>query len=163
MELLNFSKAIEIAPEYTGSEKKKTMILNNKKYLVKFPDPNRSSKLEISYINNVYSEYIGTKIFEISGFETQKVELGTYDKDGKNRYVCGCEDFTNSEVKLVEFEKFENASIEPNPFKRELKDIFHIVESGVYNINVSDLKEKFWNMLEKNFIKRLLKKSTLKF
>ena len=56
MELLNFSEALEIAPEYTGSEKKKTMILNDKKYLVKFPDPNRSSKLEISYINNVYSE-----------------------------------------------------------------------------------------------------------
>lgn len=146
MELLNFSNAVEIAPEYTGSEKKKTMLLNNKKYLVKFPDPNRSSKLEISYINNVFSEYIGTKVFEICGFETQKVVLGIYDKDGKKRYVCGCEDFTNSEVKLVEFEKFENASIEPNPFKRELKDIFHIVESGVYNINLDELKEKFWDM-----------------
>lgn len=146
MELLNFSRAVEIAPEYTGSEKKKTMILNDKKYLVKFPDPNRSSKLEISYINNVYSEYIGTKVFEICGFETQKVVLGMYDKDGKNRYVCGCEDFTNSKVKLVEFEKFENASIEPNPLKRELKDIFHIVESGVYNIDLNELEEKFWDM-----------------
>ena len=146
MILLNFSEATEIAPEYTGSEKKKTMILNNKKYLVKFPDPNRSSKLEISYINNVYSEYIGTKIFELCGFETQKVTLGIYDKDGKKRYVCGCEDFTNTTVKLIEFEKFENASIEPNPYKRELKDIFHIVESGVYNINLRELKEKFWNM-----------------
>ncbi len=146
MNLLDFTNAIEIAPEYTGSEKKKTMILNNKKYLVKFPDPNRSTKLEISYINNVYSEYIGTKVFEICGFETQKVELGTYNKDGKGRIVCGCEDFTNSETKLVEFEKIENASIEPNPFKRELKDIFHIVESGVYNIDLDELNEKFWNM-----------------
>lgn len=146
MELLDFSKALEIAPEYTGSEKKKTMILNDKKYLVKFPDPNRSPKLEISYINNVFSEYIGTKIFEICGFETQKVEIGIYNKDGKNRVVCGCEDFTNSETKLVEFEKFENASIEPNPFKRELKDIFHIVQSGSYNIDLNELKEKFWNM-----------------
>ena len=56
MELVDFTKATEIAPEYTGSEKKKTMVLNNKKYLVKFPDPNRSTKLAISYINNVYSE-----------------------------------------------------------------------------------------------------------
>ncbi len=146
MQLTNFSNAIEIAPEYTGSEKKKTMILNNKKYLVKFPDPNRSTKLEISYINNVYSEYIGSKIFQLCGFKTQNVVLGTYSKDGKERIVCGCEDFTNSETKLVEFEKFENASIEPNPFKRELKDIFHIIESGVYNIDLVDLKEKFWNM-----------------
>lgn len=30
--------------------------------------------------------------------------------------------------------------------KRELKDIFHIVESGVYNIDLEQLKEKFWNM-----------------
>jgi len=146
MHLLDFSKAIEIAPEYTGSEKKKTMILDNKKYLVKFPDPNRSTKLEISYINNVYSEYIGTKIFELCEFETQKVELGIYNKDGKKRTVCGCEDFTDSNTKLVEFEKFENASIEPNPFKRELKDIFHIVQSGIYNIDLNELKEKFWNM-----------------
>lgn len=146
MQLLDFSKALEIAPEYTGSEKKKTMILDDKKYLVKFPDPNRSTKLEISYINNVYSEYIGTKVFELCGFETQKVQLGIYNKDGKERIVCGCEDFTNSDTKLVEFEKFENASIEPNPFKRELKDIFHIVQSGIYNIDLNELKEKFWNM-----------------
>ena len=146
MILVDFSNAIEIAPEYTGSEKKKTMILDNKKYLVKFPDPNRSTKLEISYINNVYSEYIGSKIFELCGFKTQKVILGTYSKDGKQRIVCGCEDFTNKDTKLVEFEKFENASIEPNPFKREIKDIFRIVESGVYNVDLNDLKEKFWNM-----------------
>lgn len=146
MQLLDFSNALEIAPEYTGSEKKKTMILNNKKYLVKFPDPNRSPKLDISYINNVYSEYIGTKIFELCGFETQKVELGIYNKDGRKRIVCGCEDFTDNDSKLVEFEKFENASIEPNPFKREIKDIFHIASSGVYNINLDELKEKFWNM-----------------
>ena len=146
MELIDFTTAIEIAPEYTGSEKKKTMILNDKKYLVKFPDPNRSSKLDISYINNVFSEYIGTKIFELCGFTTQKVVLGIYNKDGKERIVCGCEDFTNIETKLIEFEKFENASIEPNPFKREIKDIFHIVESGVYNIDLEQLKEQFWDM-----------------
>lgn len=146
MHLLDFSKAIEIAPEYTGSEKKKTMILDNKKYLVKFPDPNRSTKLEISYINNVYSEYIGTKIFELCGIKTQNVALGSYSKDGKERIVCGCEDFTDTETKLVEFEKFENASIDPNPFKRELNDIFHIVESGIYNINIEELKQKFWDM-----------------
>lgn len=39
MQLIDFSKAKEITPEYTGSEKKKTMVLNNKKYLVKFLIP----------------------------------------------------------------------------------------------------------------------------
>ena len=146
MNLLNFNEATEIAPEYAGSEKKKTMILNGKKYLVKFPDPNRSTKLAISYINNVYSEYIGTKIFKLCGFETQEASLGKYSKDGKERIVCGCEDFTRNDTKLIEFEKFENASIDPNPYKRELKDIFHILESGTYNVNLKEVKEKFWNM-----------------
>ncbi len=78
MDLVDFNKALEIAPEYNGSEKKKTMILDNKKYLVKFPDPNRSPKINMSYINNVYSEYIGTKIFHLCGFKTQNVVLGKY-------------------------------------------------------------------------------------
>lgn len=146
MNLLNFNEATEIAPEYAGSEKKKTMILNGKKYLVKFPDLNRSTKLAISYINNVYSEYIGTKIFKLCGFETQEASLGKYSKDGKERIVCGCEDFTRNDTKLIEFEKFENASIDPSPYKRELKDIFHILESGTYNVNLKEVKEKFWNM-----------------
>lgn len=88
--------------------------------------------MDISYINNVYSEYIGTKIFELCGFVIQKVELGIYNKDGKDRIVCGCEDFTNNDTKLVEFEKFLNASIDPNPFKRELKDIFHISDKIIH-------------------------------
>lgn len=146
MQLIDFSKAKEITPEYTGSEKKKTMVLDNKKYLVKFPDLNRSPKLAISYINNVFSEYIGTKIFELCGFETQKVVLGTYKKDEKDIFVCACEDFTTDNLKLVEFEKFENASIEQDHFKREIKDIYHIVEIGTYNINLEELKENFWDM-----------------
>lgn len=119
------------------------MILDNKKYLVKFPDPNRSIKLEISYINNVYSEYIGTKIFELCGFETQKVELGIYKKDGKQRIVCGCEDFTNSETKLVEFEKFENASIDPNPFIKRIKR--HISYSIIRSVQhrLKQIKREF--------------------
>ena len=74
--LINFNEAKEIPPEYNGSEKKKTMIFNGEKYLVKFPDSNRSPKLNVSYINNVFSEYIGSKIFELIGIKTQKVELG---------------------------------------------------------------------------------------
>ena len=34
-ELIDFNKATEIPPEYNGSEKKKTMILDNKKIFSK--------------------------------------------------------------------------------------------------------------------------------
>ena len=37
--MIDFLKAKEELNNYKGSEKKKTLIYNNKKYLVKFPNP----------------------------------------------------------------------------------------------------------------------------
>ena len=39
--MIDFSNATEEFNNYKGSEKKKTLIYNGKKYLVKFPDPIR--------------------------------------------------------------------------------------------------------------------------
>ena len=54
--MIDFTNAIEEFNNYKGSEKKKTLIYNNKKYLVKFPDPVREKNKNISYINNAFSE-----------------------------------------------------------------------------------------------------------
>ncbi len=144
--LINFNNAKEIPPEYNGSEKKKTMILDGKKYLVKFPDSNRSPKLKISYINNVYSEYIGSKIFELVGIKTQKVTLGYYIQDERKFYVCACEDFTNENTKLIEFEKLENASLDSEGERKDLADIKHIIDLNTYNIDKKIFKKFFWDM-----------------
>lgn len=146
VELIDFNKATEIPPEYNGSEKKKTMILDEKKYLVKFPDSNRSPKLNISYINNVYSEYIGSKIFELLGINVQKVKLGYYHQDDRMFYVCACEDFTNENTKLIEFEKLENASLDSEGERKDLSDIKHIIELNTYNIDKTSFKNFFWDM-----------------
>ena len=37
--MIDFSEATEELNNYRGSEKKKTLIYNNKQYLVKFPNP----------------------------------------------------------------------------------------------------------------------------
>lgn len=145
-ELIDFNKATEIPPEYNGSEKKKTMILDGKKYLVKFPDSNRSPKLNISYINNVYSEYIGSKIFELLGINVQKVKLGYYHQEERMFYVCACEDFTNENTKLIEFEKLENASLDSEGERKDLSDIKHIIELNTYNIDKTSFKNFFWDM-----------------
>ena len=39
--MIDFTKSVEELNTYKGSEKKKTLIYNNKRYLVKFPDPVR--------------------------------------------------------------------------------------------------------------------------
>ncbi len=60
--MIDFSKATEELKIYKGSEKKKTLIYDNKRYLVKFPDPIREKNKNISYINNAFSEYVGSNI-----------------------------------------------------------------------------------------------------
>ena len=143
--MIDFSNATEQLNTYKGSEKKKTLIYDNKRYLVKFPDPVREKNKNISYINNAFSEYVGSNIFKIVGFDTQTTILGTYTYNGKEKIVCACEDFTDSKHVLYEF---ENLALSTNPDKKietELVDILDVIEETKVMIP-HNTKEKFWNM-----------------
>lgn len=143
--MIDFTNAIEEFNNYRGSEKKKTLIYDNKKYLVKFPDPIREKNKNISYINNAFSEYIGSNVFRICGFESQNTILGKYNYNGKEKIVCACEDFTDEEHILYEF---ENLALSTNPDKKigtELSDIMEVIEASKM-IDSVETKEKFWDM-----------------
>ena len=73
--------------EYAGSEKKKTVLMDDgNKYLLKFPDPIREKGKDLSYINNAISEYISCSIYNIIGISAQKTILGEYiDEKGKQK------------------------------------------------------------------------------
>lgn len=147
--MIDFSKATEELNSYKGSEKKKTLIYNNIRYLVKFPDPIREKNKNISYVNNAFSEYVGSNIFKIIGFETQNTLLGTYTYNGREKIVCACEDFTDRNHVLYEF---ENLALSANPDKKidtELSDIMEVIEEikNLTQIIIADnIKEKFWDM-----------------
>ena len=103
MNAVDFTNSIEKVCEYGGSEKKKKIIYNGEVYLLKFPDPIREKNMPLSYINNVFSEYIGCKIFESVNIPVQKVILGIYnekqEKEVKQKVVVACKDFTNEKQK----------------------------------------------------------------
>lgn len=149
--MIDFSKVTEELNNYKGSEKKKTLIYDNKRYLVKFPDPIREKNKNVSYINNAFSEYVGSNIFKMIGFETQNTLLGTYTYKEKEKIVCACEDFTDENHVLYEF---ENLVLSVNPDKKietELSDIIEVIEEiknlTQMNLVISDnIKEKFWDM-----------------
>lgn len=143
--MVDFTECIEELNNYKGSEKKKTLVYNNKKYLVKFPDPIREKNKNISYINNAFSEYVGSNIFRLVGFATQNTILGKYIYNGKEKIVCACEDFTDNDNVLYEF---ESLALSSNPDKKigtELEDILEIVEESKM-IDTNDTKEKFWDI-----------------
>ena len=144
--MIDFSEATEELNNYRGSEKKKTLIYNNKQYLVKFPNPVVEKNKNISYINNAFSEYIGSNIFKIVGFVVQNTILGTYNYNGKEKIVCACEDFTDENHILYEF---ENIALSVNPDKKietELEDIIEVINVITKTMKVKELKEKFWDM-----------------
>ena len=143
--MIDFTNSIEEFNNYKGSEKKKTLIYNGKKYLVKFPDPIREKNKNISYINNAFSEYVGSNIFKIVGFKTQNTILGKYEYKGKEKIVCACEDFTDDEHVLYEF---QNLALSTNPDKKietELADIMEVIEENKM-IDTEKTKQEFWDM-----------------
>lgn len=144
--MVDFSNSIEELNNYKGSEKKKTLIYNGKKYLVKFPDPIREKNKNISYINNAFSEYVGSNIFKIIGFRVQNTILGTYTYNGKKKIVCACEDFTDGNHILYEFESLALSSNPDKKIETELSDILEVIEETKKMIIEDDIKEKFWDM-----------------
>lgn len=144
--MIDFTNSIEEINNYKGSEKKKTLTYNGKKYLVKFPDPVREKNKNISYINNAFSEYVGSNVFKLVGFETQNTVLGKYTYHEKEKIVCGCEDFTDENHVLYEF---ENLALSTNPDKKietELEDIMDVIEESKTIIDIQETKQKFWDM-----------------
>mgnify|MGYP003309169751 CR=1 FL=1 len=83
--MVDFTECVEVFNNYKGSEKKKTLVYNNKKFLVKFPDPIIEKNKNISYINNAFSEYVGRLV----GFTTQNTILGKNIYNGKEK-GCSC-------------------------------------------------------------------------
>ena len=142
--MIDFTNAIEEFNNYKGSEKKKTLIYNDKKYLVKFPDPIREKNKNISYINNAYSEYVGSNIFRIVGFKVQNTILGKYKYNENDKIVCACEDFTDEENELYEF---ESIALSSNPDKKigtEVEDIMEVIQTN--KMICSDTSKMFWKM-----------------
>jgi hypothetical protein len=137
--------------KYGGAGKKKTLILNDKQYLVKFQNPVRKKgkKLQISYVNSVYSEYIGSKIFKLFGMETQEVILGTYN----SKIVCACEDFTSEKSKLIEFEEYIKAVLLDELLTTNISDIYDKLERIFINKEkIENIKINFWKMFIIDFI-----------
>ena len=144
--MIDFTECAEVFNMYKGSEVKKTLLYNGRRYLVKFPDPVRQKNKNISYINNAFSEYVGSNIFKITGFEVQNTILGTYKSNNKIKIVCACEDFCDENHVLYEFENLAISSSTEKKIGTELSDIMEVIDNNKMKIDKIKFKEYFWNM-----------------
>ena len=132
---------------YTGANGSKISVdLNGEIYMLKFPAvPSRNK--EMSYTNGCVSEYLGSHIFNLCGIPAQETMLGTFAKNGKEKVVVACKDFTTPETVLQDFASLKNTIIdsEHNGYGTELSDILTAIDEQ-QAVDPYTLKEHFWNM-----------------
>lgn len=136
--------------EYAGSEKKKTVLMDDgNKYLLKFLDPIREKGKDLSYINNAISEYISCSIYNIIGISAQKTILGEYiDEKGKQKIACACQDVRKNGEMMYEINKLELSSLD-NTHARTLSfsymdEIFNKMDDTISKELLSDFYYKMF-------------------
>lgn len=132
---------------YTGANGSKiAVMLNGEQYMLKFPAPPSRNK-NLSYANGCISEYLGSHIFEIVGIPVQETQLGTFQKNGKEKIVVACKDFTSHDTVLQDFASLKNTIIdsENNGYGTELSDILTAMDEQ-QTLDPTVLKQRFWDM-----------------
>ena len=136
---------------FGGSERKRTLIYDGSTYMVKFPDPVRSTKkTSLSYINNQFSEHIGCSIFRHLGIPAQETFLATcIDPMNKmEKIVVACKLFCqNGEGNLVEFSKFLlNDTDSTSRRTTTIEDVMDVLDHSPLRLDREKIKAYFWDM-----------------
>lgn len=129
-----------------GSGAKRAVIYQGEQYLLKFPatsSKNKNSGHSTSYA----AEYIGCHIFNSVGIRAQDTILGIYRKNGEEKVVVACKDFTSPGVVLQDFASLQNSVIDygHSCYSTELSDIMQAMEAQTA-FPPAFLKRHFWDM-----------------
>ena len=143
--MIDFTNLPKKNKTYAGANGSKISVLyNGEQYMLKFPAIARKNQ-ELSYTNGCISEYLGCQIFKNIGIPVQETLLGTYTKNGKEKIVVACKDFTSVGVILQDFASLKNTIIdsEHNGYGTELDDILQTLDEQMV-IEPYYLKKRFW-------------------
>ena len=124
--------------EYAGrAGEKRGIIYNNELWFLKFPKNtigmNRVTGL--SYVTSPLSEYIGSHIYEILGYDVHKTILGICNDGKRNKVVCACKDFINDDKNelLIPYTALRN---DTNPLIMDRNDDSFASASKVTLVNL---------------------------
>ncbi len=125
------------------------VVLKNELYIMKFPNNIKNmKKVEISYSTAPLSEFLGSHIYEILGFETHKTYLGYY----YDKLVVLCKNFDPNRNLLHEFGEIKNhvSSTNTDSFvdsnDTTLSDILKTIDESEILQNKEEIKERFRDM-----------------
>lgn len=132
MDIIDFNECSENYKAYGGMAGSKLGIkYHNEDWLLKFPKSTKGMDVnKISYTTSPLSEYLGSHIYQVLGYDVHETLLGIRD----HKLVVGCKDFTSSNVQLLEFREIKNY------YNRQLEEILDHTISDSDGLNSSSLE-----------------------
>ena len=124
---------------YGGSERKLGILINGEPYMLKFQKITQFAKR-----NNHLSEYLGSHIFELLGFNVHQTYLGSY----KNEAVVACKDFVCDGYEFVPFNDVGESTIETDKEKYQYSynDIILLLEKNKKITSIEETVSIFFDM-----------------
>jgi hypothetical protein len=141
-----------------NSGDKESIIIGNDYWIVKYPKSAKRLRdvKNMSYSTTPESEYIGSHVYEILGYDVHKTILGIRN----NHVVVACKDFCEGNKKLIEFRQLKNTYNKTLNEKLDesftstgsehfvmLNEIMLHLQYNPSLQNVEGLKERFWDCL----------------
>jgi len=146
--------------EYGGrAGEKKGILYNGEFWFLKFPKSTVGmNKVNgISYVTSPISEYIGSHIYEILGYDVHKTLLGVCYDGKRNKVICACKDFINDDKNelLINYTSLRN---DTNPIVMERNDEEGMSASNINEIifqlnnntilsEIDNAKQRFWDVV----------------
>lgn len=145
--------------EYGGrAGEKRGIIFNDQFWFLKFPK--NTSNLEnindLSYVTSPLSEYLGSHIYQILGYDVHETALGICFDGKRNKVVCACKDFINDDKNelLIPYTALRN---DTNPNLMD-DDSSSFTASNIYEIilqldkntilsRIPNAKKRFWDVV----------------
>lgn len=124
---------------YGGSERKEGITIDEEDYMIKFQKQTAFGKR-----NNHISEFIGSHIFEMCGFEAHKTYLGY--RDGEE--VVACKDFNLPGKQFVPFNDVGESTLDQDKetYQYDYEDIMQMLRDNSKLTNVQETISIFWRI-----------------
>lgn len=139
IEAIDFSEYELNGKYYGGSERKEGISVDGENYMIKFQKHTAFGKR-----NNHVSEFIGSHIFEICGFETHKTYLGY--RHGEE--VVACKDFNVQGKQFVPFNDVGESTLDQDKetYQYDYEDIMEMLRDNLKLTNVQETISMFWRI-----------------
>lgn len=133
---------------------KEGIFYNNEYWMLKYPKNTKTMRnVGISYTTAPLSEYLGSQIYHILGYDVHETILGYRNR----KLVVGCKDFCAANERLFEYRSIKNIYNErieeyeqssessSNHNSADLKEIIINLESNPILKDISMAKGRFWD------------------